>query len=371
MSTKTKIQWCHSTVNPIMGCGGCELFPSPGKILQQIDEALSDCVSWRHGDSRELFKKLIEVAYSCIQVPLPGHSRAISTTNIWHLRDSFVRHVTHQHGHKAGKVASVAIAGAVTCYAARLHLNKARSIVNPRRKANSGYAPAFESVTPFSGRVWKMAGSKDLRGIIDPEKPWLTGCPRLIFVSDMGDAFSRDSDFSFLEDEVIAPIRSSQGQRHFWLWLTKRPDRMARFGERIGGFPTNVCAMTTLTGPDKLSRIDQLREVPASVRGLSVEPLWERIPANKLNLKGIDWLIAGGESGRKDAVRPFHLEWARELRDLCKKKNVALFVKQLGRRPVESGNEMKLRDSHGGDWSEWPVDLRVREMPQAFRSMCS
>lgn len=364
MSTKTKIQWCHSTVNPIMGCGGCELFPNPGKILQQIDEALSDCVSWRHGDSRELFKKLIEVAYSCIQVPLPGHSRAISTTNIWHLRDSFVRHVTHQHGHKAGKVASVAIAGAVTCYAARLHLNKARAITNSRRGANVGYAPVFESVTPFSGRVWKMARTKDLRGNIDPAKPWLSSCPRLIFVSDMGDAFSRDSDFSFLEDEVIAPIRSSQGQRHFWLWLTKRPERMARFGERIGGFPKNVCAMTTLTGPDKLHRVDELRQVPATVRGLSIEPLWERIPTSKLDLSGIDWVIVGGESGAKDCVHMFDLAWAQELRDHCQNHKVAFFLKQLGRRPIEGGQELHLHDGHGGDWSEWPEDLRVREMPR-------
>jgi len=151
-----------------------------------------------------------------------------------------------------------------------------------------------------------------------------------------------------------------------WLWLTKRPDRMARFGDRIGGFPLDVCAMTTLTGPDKLSRIEELREVPAAIRGLSVEPLWERIPPRSLNLDGIDWLIAGGESGRKDAVRPFHLEWARELRDLCRKKKVAFFLKQLGRRPFESSKELRLRDSHGGNWDEWPANLRVREMPEAF-----
>jgi protein gp37 len=183
----------------------------------------------------------------------------------------------------------------------------------------------------------------------------------------MGDAFSRDSDFSFLEDEVIAPIRSPQGQRHFWLWLTKRPDRMARFGERIGGFPQNVCAMTTLTGLDKLHRIDELREVQASVRGLSVEPLWERIAPDNLNLDGISWLIVGGESGRKDAVCPFDLSWARELRDHCGERKVAFFLKQLGRRPVFEGEEISLRDGHGGDWSEWPEDLRVREVPEAFK----
>lgn len=350
-----------------MGCGGCELFPSPIIIIKEIDAALAAYRRWDAGQTRRQFQSLIDEAFNQISSPLLGHSRAISTTNIWHLRRPFIDAIRLEYGREAAKNVELAINQAITCYAAKLHLNKGRSITNPTRGANPGYAPIFEAVTQFSGRVWDLARRPDLRGTSDPDKPWLDGCPRLIFVSDMGDAFSRDSDFSFLENEVIEPIRSPHGQRHFWLWLTKRPDRMARFGERIGGFPGNVCAMTTLTGPDKLSRIDQLREVPAAVRGLSVEPLWERIPPRDLDLQGISWLIAGGESGRKDAVRPFHLEWARALRDLCSRKGVAFFLKQLGRRPVENGEELRLQDSHGGTWEEWPQDLRVREMPLAFR----
>ncbi len=362
----TKIQWCHSTVNPIMGCGGCELFPSPAKILAAIDDALFGMVDWLPGKSGEFFRELIADTYDIIVSPLPGHSKAISTTNIWHLRLQFIDAVRTQHGREAAEMVDLAITGAICCYAARQHLNKGRSIVNPTRGANPGYAPTFEVVTRFSGRVWDMAKKSDLRGTSDPEKPWLDGYPRLIFVSDMGDAFSRESDFEFLEAEVIEPIRSPLGQRHVWLWLTKRPDRMARFGERIGGFPENVCAMTTLTGPDKLTRIDQLREVPATVRGLSVEPLWDRIPLEELDLKGIKWLILGGESGRMDAVRAFDLAWARELMGFCRKRNVAFFLKQLGRRPVDEGTDLRLQDSHGGDWHEWPEDLRVREVPPPF-----
>jgi len=367
MSSQTKIQWCHSTVNPIMGCGGCELFPPPAEILAEVDKVLGGVIRWKPGNSRTIFRELISNTYGQIESPLPGHSKAISTTNIWHARDQFAERVRAEYGRDAALQADLAIARAVTCYAARLHLNKGRSIVNPTRGANRGYAPAFEVVTRFSGRVREMARMSDLHGTCDPTKPWLDGCARLIFVSDMGDAFSRESDFAFLEDEVIEPIRSPQGRRHFWLWLTKRPDRMARFGQRIGGFPPNVCAMTTLTGPDKLSRVDQLREVPASVRGLSVEPLSNRLPPEKLDLDGIAWLIVGGESGRKDAVRPFYLDWARELRDFCQKKKVAIFLKQLGRRPVDGGVELHLRDSHGGDWDEWPKDLRAREVPRVFK----
>jgi protein gp37 len=349
-----------------MGCGGCELFPSPEKILTEIDNALSAYCREASGQSRKLFRILIDDVYNQIASPLPGHSRAVSSTNIWHLRQRFLDVTRSEYGREAAEKAELVLNQAVTCYAARLHLNKARSILNPTRGANPGYAPTFESVTRYRGRVWEMALSRDLRGIPDPEKPWLDGCSRLIFVSDMGDAFSRESDFAFLEEEVIAPILSAEGQRHFWLWLTKRPERMARFGDRIGGFPENVCAMTTITGPDKLGRIDELRQVPASVRGLSIEPLRDRIPPERLDLKGISWMILGGESGRYDAVRPFDLSWARELREVCHHRGVAFFLKQLGRRPFESGNELKLRDSHGGDWSEWPADLRVREMPEAF-----
>lgn len=366
---KTKIQWCHSTVNPIMGCGGCELFPSPSEVLGKTDEALDDVGDWKAGESRTHFARLIEEAHSKIKDPQSGHSSVVTTTNIWHLRHEFSEIVVTRFGRKAGRRALLAIERAVTCYAARLHLNKARSIINPTRGINPGYARTFEAVTQFPGRVRELARARDLRGIPDPDKPWLAGCPRLIFVSDMGDAFSRDGDFAFLEEEVIAPILSAQGQRHFWLWLTKRPGRMARFGERIGGFPENVCAMTTLTAPDKLQRLDELRRVPAAVRGLSVEPLRERIPADKLDLSGIDWLIAGGESGRLDAVRPFDLFWAREIRDACRTENVAFFCKQLGRRPVEEGHDLRLGDAHGGNWLEWPDDLRVREVPGAFRRL--
>jgi len=363
----TSIQWCHSTVNPIMGCSGCELFPSPSQLLGKIDRALKIVPEWTEGTARSMFKQLITDAFQKVNNPEQGHSPALTTTNIWHLRRSFVKCVTDRFGRKAGRVAELAIAEAVKCYAAHLHLNKGRSIVNPTRGINSGYAPNFETVKRFDGRVWEMARARDLYGIRNPDKPWLDGCRRLIFVSDMGDAFSRDSDFTFLEEEVIASIRSPQGQRHFWLWLTKRPERMVRFGGRIGGFPDNVCAMTTLTGPERLHRMDELRRVPAAVRGLSVEPLWERIPAAALDLSGIDWLIAGGESGRYDAVHRFDLSWARELRDVCDDQGVAFFMKQLGRRPTENAHELCLRDNHGGDWSEWPVDLRVREMPQAFK----
>ncbi len=151
--------------------------------------------------------------------------------------------------------------------------------------------------------------------------------------------------------------------------LTKRPERMAKFAEDIGGFPENVCAMTTLTGPDdrSLKRLAALKKVKASMRGLSIEPLWDRIPPSKLNLMGIDWVILGGESGAGlRLTRPFALEWIDELREHCQKHGVAFFLKQLGRNPSRNGEVFRLKDQHGGKWEEWDEALRIREFPKAF-----
>jgi protein gp37 len=96
---------------------------------------------------------------------------------------------------------------------------------------------------------------------------------------------------------------------------------------------------------------------------LSIEPLlgpidlewfWSRFP-------GIRWVIVGGESGPH--ARACDLAWIRSIRDQCKAAGVPVFVKQLGRGPLETEAALRLADAKGGDWNEWPADLRVREFP--------
>lgn len=370
MSKQTDIQWCDSTVNPIMGCGGCELFPSPGEILPMLDAAIREhAPSWKDGTAKTVFKSQIAAAFDAIAEPDPGHRNTVTTTNLWHFRESFVSAVRETAGPDAAEAARGTLAREVTCYAAKLHLNKGASLLNPDRRVNEGYAATFEQLRQYPARVAEAARWSDLKGTTDSDRPWIDGLPRLIFVSDMGDAFSRRSDFDFLRKEVIAPVTDEHGRRHLWLWLTKRPALMAEFSAELeGGLPKNICAMTTVTGPDGLARIDQLRKVKAAVRGLSVEPLWERIDPRTLDLKGIDWVIVGGESGSKVGdTRPFPIEWAKELRDHCRKSGVAFFLKQLGRRPTLVGEPVGLPDKHGGEWDEWPDEsLRVREFPRYF-----
>jgi protein gp37 len=242
-----------------------------------------------------------------------------------------------------------------SCYAGVLTDNRGGKV--------KGYALRFDQITMFPGRMAKAAAMK---GKTDcPEKPWLAGCRYLWFVNDMGDALSEGVPFEFLKTEIVDVAASDNGQRSTWLWLTKRPHKMAKFhrwlAEQGSEWPSNLIPMTSVIDQKMAAQVKHLRAIPNDTRSLSVEPLLERV---QLDLTGIGWVIAGGESGH--LARPFDLAWARELRDQCVAANVPFFMKQLGSNPVENGQRLKLKDSHGGDWEEWPEDLRVRQMPVAF-----
>ena len=202
-----------------MGCGGCELFPPPGEILANINRAAA-----RTGvtiDSKAIFKALVDDCFAKIQNPGPEFKRVVNTTNIWHLRESFAEKVRRDHGTAARDAVELVIRRAITCYAAKLHLNKGVSIVNPTRHPHKGYAPIFENVTQFKGRVAKAAKLKDLLGSADPVRPWKDALPRMLFVSDMGDALSTKGDSAFLKGDMMPAIRSERGSKHLWLWLSK------------------------------------------------------------------------------------------------------------------------------------------------------
>jgi protein gp37 len=111
----------------------------------------------------------------------------------------------------------------------------------------------------------EAAGWSDLTGTIRRDKPWLNGLPRLIFVSDMSDALSAAVPFDFLDQEIIQTALSSNGQRHQWLWLTKRPDRMARLSDDLKAkgisWPRNIWAGTSITSQATTVRIKHLCRV--------------------------------------------------------------------------------------------------------------
>lgn len=277
MSLVTGIQWCDSTVNPVHGCGGCELW----------------------------------------------------TAN---------RH---------------------SCYAGRIH---------SRFAGKTGAYPApFEEVREIPGRMSEAAHWSSLRDKDRQDKPWLDGLPRLIFMSDMADALSEGVLFEFLHREIISSVVTHHGRRHHWLWLTKRPERMVEFStwfmKQTGQhWPQNLWVGTSVTTQGTLTRVDALARVgdTETMRFLSVEPQIESISLAD-RIQCLDWVIAGGESGPQS--RPFDLEWSRQLTQECRRHGVPFFLKQLGANPIEGARKIHLKDSHGGDWAEWPDDLRVREMP--------
>lgn len=346
MGRGTPIEWCDDTVTPVPGCDGCEL------------------------SSRGTAEEVAE-------------------------------------GVRAGH-----------CYAEFLHTTM-------RRAGRPGYAPSFFAPTPFYGRVWAAARAPDLVGVSRPRKPWLDGRRRVIFLNDMGDALSKNITFEFLLAEVIEPVRSEAGERHDWLWLTKRPRRMGRFARwlkaRGVAWPPNLWAGTSITSAATLARARDLCSFDGPVmRFVSLEPLLGplSLPPALLQCPGgaeygrglsrttvhaggccarrIHLAIIGGESG--PAARPCDVAWIRALLAQLAGAGVPAFVKQLGAHVLTTNDDglsgcaegdwpalaldrveedldgyrdgyqgapvrVRLLSAKGGDPSEWPADLRVRQFP--------
>jgi len=145
--------------------------------------------------------------------------------------------------------------------------------------------------------------------------------PRVIFVNSMSDLFHEKVPVGFIKQvfEVMAAT-----PRHTFQVLTKRADRLAKLAPNLTWAP-NIWQGVSIESQEYVGRVDLLRRVPARVRFLSVEPMLGPV---KLNLAGIHWVIAGGESG--PGARPLHAEWARLLRDQCVRARVPFFFKQWG-----------------------------------------
>ena len=170
--------------------------------------------------------------------------------------------------------------------------------------------------------------------------------PRMIFVNSMSDLFHKEVPVTFI-DQVFDTME--RADHHVFQVLTKRSSLMRdylrrRYANRTP--PQHIWLGTSVEDARARTRVEQLREAPAAVRFLSVEPLIG--PVGSLVLDGIHWVIAGGESGPR--ARPMHIDWAREIRDQCEAQGVAFFFKQWGGiRPKAGG-----RDLDGREWNQLP-----------------
>ena len=162
--------------------------------------------------------------------------------------------------------------------------------------------------------------------------------PRLIFVNSMSDLFHPEVPLGFIQD-VFAVM--SQASQHTYQVLTKRSKRLAAVAPDLR-WPDNVWMGVSVETERYAFRIDHLRSVKAKVRFVSAEPLLGPLP--DLNLEGIHWLIASGESG--PGARPMDKAWARDLRDQCHTADVLFFFKQWGGRTPKAGGRQLDGRSH-------------------------
>lgn len=167
--------------------------------------------------------------------------------------------------------------------------------------------------------------------------------PQTIFVNSMSDLFHEDVPASYIA-EVFDVMRGAHW--HTFQVLTKRAARLLELDAEID-WPRNVWMGVSVESPAVTSRIDSLRATRAHVKFLSVEPLLEALPS--LDLRGIDWVIVGGESGPR--ARPVQQDWITDIRGQCHNAGVAFFFKQWGgRNKKKNGRELE-----GRTWNEMPA----------------
>ncbi len=174
---------------------------------------------------------------------------------------------------------------------------------------------------------------------------WKT--PKRIFVNSMSDLFHKDVPTRYIKHvfEVM-----NRAHWHQYQVLTKRSDRVLELTTELQWAPQVWMGVSVETEEYRF-RIDDLRKTGALVKFLSLEPLLG--PLGKLNLRGIDWAIVGGESG--PGARPLEADWVTDIRDQCLKAGVAFFFKQWG------GVQKKKtgRTLEGRTWDEMPVQIQL------------
>lgn len=209
-------------------------------------------------------------------------------------------------------------AGCDNCYALTL-AKRLKAMGNPKyqndgdsRTSGPGFAVTLHPDTLYLPYTWRK--------------------PRLVFVNSMSDLFHAKVPVPFIQ-QVLAVMADTP--QHTYQVLTKRAHRLRRLAPGLE-FPPNVWIGVSVENAEHLDRVDDLREVPAAVRFLSCEPLLG--PLTGLDLTGIGWVIAGGESGPRH--RPMDPEWVLDIRDRCQAAGVPFFFKQWGGRTPKAGGRL-------------------------------
>lgn len=182
------------------------------------------------------------------------------------------------------------------------------------------------------------------RDLITLPKSWKRG--RMVFVNSMSDLFHED-----IPDEFIKSVFKTMSAcpQHTFQILTKRSERLRSLAAELP-WSENIWMGVSVEDERVLQRIKDLQSTPAKIKFLSCEPLIG--PLERLVLRGIHWVIVGGESGPR--ARRMDPLWAASVLRQCKAAGVAFFMKQMG------GKQDK-----GGDIKRIPLGLRIRQYPRA------
>lgn len=251
MGIATQIEWCDSTLNPMMGCDGCELWTPDGQV---------------------------RTCYAGVQTQRYGGSSA-------------------------------------------------------------GWPQEFTQPELFTERFQWLEKWPDLTGRERPEKPWLSGMPRTIFLCDEGDPFTESLPIDWLAPylEYLSTLP------HIFILLTKRPGRMALFSQLLP-FPKNFWLLTSVTSAANQGRIAKLLDTRGgSLKGVSYEPLLGPVGPPP---SGVGWIIVGGESG--PGARPLDLNMATGLMVVAEARGIPFFFKQHGGAIKRlNGRELDGREYNG------------------------
>jgi len=232
--------------------------------------------------------------------------------------------------------------GCTNCYAMRM----------AHRLEAMGQEKYYRTTRISGGRAkWTGKVVLDERALETP-KAWAKG--RFIFVNSMSDLFHHAVPLDFIR-RVFGVMEETP--HHTYQILTKRAERLSELSPRLR-WPANVWMGVSIESQEYWCRVDDLRRTDAQVRFLSLEPLLG--PIGLGDLSGIDWVIAGGESG--PGARPMPVEWVRAIRDACVEQRVAFHFKQWG--GVNKKTWGRILD--GRTWDEMPR-ARTQRRPSVRR----
>ncbi len=174
--------------------------------------------------------------------------------------------------------------------------------------------------------------------------------PTVYFVNSMSDIFHENMPENYL-NQIFNVIE--QTPHHTYQILTKRAEKMFQYFYKRT-IPKNIWLGVTVDNrKEGLPRVDRLRNLKASVLFLSVEPLLEDL--GKINLKNIDWVIVGGESGNQ--ARPMEKDWVVNIKKQCEAEDIAFFFKQWGTwgaDKIKRNKKLNGKEIDGKIWQQYP-----------------